>query len=110
MAVYTSTELTTDYGSRFGVVPSLIVLHHAASTSLAGLIALMQPGGRTVSAHAAIGGDQIVNTVPELGSSLSLGFAVFERRVLSAECVNSTLSPEWGLSDATHESIARWVA
>ncbi len=110
MSVYTSTQLTTDHGSREGVKPSLIVLHHAAMTSLPGLIGLMMPGGRTVSAHAAIGGDEIVNVVPEDRRSYSLGAAVFERRVLSAECVNSAGAPGWPLSDATHESIARWVA
>lgn len=110
MSVYTSSALTTDYGSRFGVKPDLIVPHHAAMQSLPGLVALMQPGGRTVSAHAAIGGSQIINTVPESERSFSLGAAVFERRVLSAECVNSAGAPGWPLADDTHESIARWVA
>lgn len=110
MTVYTSTQLTSDHGSREGVKPSLIVLHHAATTSLSGLIGLMMPGGRIVSAHAAIGGDEIVNTVPEDRRSYSLGAAVFERRVLSAECVNSAAAPGWPLSDATEESTARWVA
>lgn len=110
MSVYTSTKLTTDHGSRFLAKPTRIVLHHGATTSLSGLIALMMPGGRTVSAHAAIGGREIVNVVPESRRSYSLGSALFERSILSAECVNSTGAPYWLLSDETHESIARWVA
>jgi len=110
MTVYTRTELTTDHGSRFLAKPNLIVLHHGATTSLKGLIATMMPGGRTVSAHAAIGGDEIVNVVPEGRRSFSLGAAIFERRVLSAECVNDTLAPAYTLSAETEESIARWVA
>ena len=110
MSVYTSTKLTTDHGSRFLAKPTRIVLHHGATTSLSDLIALMMPGGRTVSAHAAIGGREIVNVVPENRRSYSLGSALFERSILSAECVNSTGAPHWRLSDETHESIARWVA
>jgi len=110
VSIYTSTRRTTDHGSRFGFKPKRVVLHHAATTSLAGLLRLMMPGGRTVSAHAAIGGDQIVSVVPESRRSYSLASALFERSVLSAECVNSTGAPSWELSDATHESIARWVA
>ena len=110
MSVYTSTQVTSDHGSRFGVKPTRVVLHHGATTSLAGLIGLMMPGGRTVSAHAAIGGDQVVSVAPESRRSFSLGSALFERGVLTAECVNSTGAPSWSLSDRTHESIARWVA
>jgi len=110
MTVYTSTRLTTDHGSRFLAKPNLIVLHHGATTSLDALIALMMPGGRKVSAHAAIGGKEIVNVVPESRRSFSLDASIFERRVLSAECVNSTLAPNYELSEETHESIAQWVA
>jgi len=110
MSVYTSTQRTTDHGSRFGVKPTRVVLHHAATTSLAGLLRLMMPGGRKVSAHAAIHENEIVSVVPESRRSFSLASAIFERGVLSAECVNSTGAPSWSLSDRTHESIARWVA
>lgn len=111
MSVYTDTKATTDHGSREGVKPSLIVLHHAAMTgSIDALVNLMMPGGRTVSAHAAIKDREIVSVVPESRRSYSLGAAVFERRVLSAECVNSTAAPNWLLSSETHESIAQWVA
>jgi hypothetical protein len=111
MTVYTSTQLTTDSGDRHGVKPSLVVLHHTAfAGSIQNLVNSMMPGGRTVSAHAAIKDGQIINVVPESRRSFSLGAAIFERRVLSAECVNSTASPSWSLSDATHESIAQWVA
>lgn len=111
MTVYTSTQRTTDHSTRSGVRPSLVVLHHAAMTgSVQALINLMMPGGRTVSAHAAIKDTAIVSVVPEDRRSWSLGAAVFEQRVLSVECVNSTAAPSWLLSDLTHESIARWVA
>ena len=110
MSIYTSTRRTTDHGSRFGFKPKRFALHHGATTSLAGLLRLMMPGGRKVSAHAAIDGDQIVSVVPESRRSFSLASALFERDVLSAECVNSRGAPSWALSDRTHESIARWVA
>ena len=110
MSIYTSTRRTTDHGSRFGFKPKRVVLHHAATTSLAVLLRLMMPGGRTVSAHAAIADDEIVSVVPESRRSFSLASSFFERNVLSAECVNSTGAPNWALSDRTHESIARWVA
>ena len=110
MSIYTSTRRTTDHGSRFGFKPKRVVLHHGATTSFAGLLRLMMPGGRTVSAHAAIADDEIVSVVPESRRSFSLASSFFERNVLSAECVNSRAAPSWALSDRTHESIARWVA
>lgn len=110
MSVYTRSAPTTDHGSRFGARPTRVVLHHAATSDLEALLALMQPGGRTVSAHAAIGGREIVAVVPEERRSFSLAAALFERSILSAECINSTGAPTWNLSAETHESIARWVA
>lgn len=110
MSVYTRNVPTTDHGSRWLARPTRVVLHHAATDDLEALLALMQPGGRKVSAHAAIGGREIVAVVPEDRRSFSLAAALFERSILSAECVNSTGAPTWNLSAETHESIARWVA
>lgn len=112
MTVYTDTRLTTDCAPRLnGQKPNIVVLHHTAGVmSIDALVGMMMPGGRTVSAHAAIKDREIVNVVPESKRAYALGDAAFDSRALNAECINSTGGPKWELSDATHESIARWVA
>lgn len=112
MTAYTAVRPTTDCGTRLGgQKPNIIVLHHTAGVmSIDTLVAMMQPGGRTVSAHAAIKDRDIVSVVPESKRAYALADGAFDSRAFNAECINSTGSPTWQLSDATHESIARWVA
>lgn len=111
MSVYTRTQLTTDHGPRVPEQkPNIIVLHHGALFSLSSLLGLMMPGGRTVSAHAAIADKEIVKVVPSARRAYSLGSQSFDSRAMSTECVNNSGAPGWTLSDETHESIAQWVA
>lgn len=112
MTVYTAVRPTTDCGPRVGgQKPNIVVLHHTAGVmSVDALVSMMMPGGRTVSAHAAIKDRDIVNVVPESKRAFALADAAFDSRALNAECINSTGGPNWQLSDQTHESIARWVA
>ena len=108
--VFTRTQLTSDHSPRT-VAANMAVLHHAALTgSVQVLVNMMMPGGRTVSAHAAIKDGEIVNVVPLNRRAWSLGDAYWDSRAYTAECVNSTGAPGWNLSQATHESIARFVA
>lgn len=112
MTVYTDVRPTTDCAPRLGgKKPNIVVLHHTAGImTIDQLVGMMQPGGRTVSAHAAIKDRDIVSVVPESKRAYALADPTFDSRALNAECINSTGGPTWQLSDATHESIARWVA
>lgn len=109
MGVFTSTRLTTDCSPRTATA-NMAVLHHAALTgAIEVLVGMMMPGGRTVSAHAAIKDGQIVHTVPLDKRAWSLGDAYWDSRAFTCECVNQSANG-WTLSAATHESIARFVA
>lgn len=112
MSVYTAIRPTTDCAPRNnGQDPNIVVLHHTAGVmSIDALVSMMMPGGRTMSAHAAIKDRDIVSVVPESKRAYALSDGAFDSRALNAECINSTGGPAWELSDATHESIARWVA
>ena len=79
------SELTTSisgnanqYSKRAGSIDRIII-HHCASTSLSGVLAMMSSGSREVSANYVIGsGGEIVGVVPEesrawTSSSASLG-------------------------------------
>ncbi|WP_156759572.1 peptidoglycan recognition protein family protein [Microbacterium karelineae] len=108
-SVYTETRLTSDHSARTRGVGG-VVLHHGATTSVDVIIGLMMPGGRTVSAHAAIQDGRIVQTVPSNRRAWSLGDAYWDSWAMTCECANDAGAPSWTLSSATHESIAQWVA
>jgi len=107
--LFDSVQLTaaSEYGSRQGEQIDTLQIHHATMTSLSGLIGMMQPGGRTVSANGAMGNDgHLVEVVP-LSKRAFTSASGYDRRCLTVECCNTTLSPNWGVSDATHRRLAR---
>ncbi|WP_221585542.1 N-acetylmuramoyl-L-alanine amidase [Microbacterium sp. G2-8] len=109
-SVYTATRLTSDHSPRIRGVGG-VVLHHAAMTgSVEALVGMMMPGGRTVSAHAAIKDRDIIQTVPANRRAWSLGDGYWDSWGMTCECVNDSAAPSWTLSAATHESIAQFVA
>ena len=90
MTAYTAVRPTTDCGTRLGgQKPNIIVLHHTAGVmSIDTLVAMMQPGGRTVSAHAAIKDRDIVSVVPERKPERKRAYALadgaFDSRAFNA--------------------------
>jgi hypothetical protein len=82
-------------------------IHHATTTSLSGLEALMAPGGRTVSANEAMGSDGYrVGKVPPNRRAFTSA-TVFDHQSYTVEVCNTSLAPSWGVSDAAHEALAR---
>jgi hypothetical protein len=107
--LFDSVQLTasSEYASRQGEKIDTLQIHHATMTSLSGLIGLMQPGGRTVSANGAMGNDgHLVEVVP-LANRPFTSATSYDRRSLTVEVCNTTLSPNWGISDACHVRLAR---
>lgn len=109
MSVITGTRWTSDCSSRTRGVGG-VVLHHAAMTgSLSRLMGMMQPGGRTVSAHVGIKNGECIQAVPFSQRAWSLADQYWDSWAYTAECVNS-FTNGWTLSAETHETIAQFVA
>lgn len=104
----TSISETTDRSARTQSVKG-VVLHHAATTSLSGILSLFQPGGRTVSAHLAVKDAQRVGAVPEQFRAWSLGSPYWDSWAMTVECANESTTG-WTISAASHESLAQLVA
>lgn len=102
---------SSEYSSRQGEQIDTLQIHHATMTSLSGLIGLMQPGGRTVSANGALGNDGwLVEVVPIAYRAFTSGVASFDRHCLTVEVCNTTLSPGWGISKASRTRLAQLAA
>lgn len=108
--LFDSTQYTSDseYDSRYGVAIRYLQIHHATMTSLSGLISLMQPGGREVSANGALGNDgHLVEVVPATQRAFTSGVASWDRQCITVESCNTSLSPTWGISAATRTRLAK---
>ena len=85
-------------------------IHHATTTSLSGLRALMDPGGRTVSANYAMGNDGHLMLVVPVERRAFTSASADDHRAITVEVCNTTLGPEWGISDACHRRLGRLAA
>lgn len=81
-------------------------IHHATTTSLSGLESLMAPGGRTVSANGALGNDGTLVLKVGLNRRAFTSATNIDERSFTVECCNTTLAPNWRISDASHERLA----
>jgi len=89
---------------------SILVLHHAATTNVDQVVAMMMPGGRQVSAHIALKDARIVGVVDEGLRAWSLSSAKYDSMALTVEACNSSIGGAWPLSPETHESLAKLSA
>lgn len=102
-------QLTSDYSSR-GSAVDMFIWHHAATSSLSAILALFQPGGRTVSATVAIGNDgTTVGCVPERFRPWTSGDAYYDDRAYTAEVANLSVDG-WTISDASYDAMGRIAA
>lgn len=99
------------YSSRNGAMIDRIILHHCASTSLAGVLGMMSSGSREVSANYVVGNDgEIVGVVPEEYRAWTSGSASWDGRAITFEIVNETAGPEWRISEKAFDAVARMLA
>lgn len=103
-------QITSDSSPRTGGVDRFIV-HHAATTSLAAILALFQPGGRTVSANYALGSDgTLILAVDESRRAWTSASAYWDGRAVTIEVANSVAGGSWPVSDAAFDKLARLIA
>jgi hypothetical protein len=103
-------QITSDSSPRGRNVDRFIV-HHAATTSLAAILALFQPGGRTVSANYALGNDgTLILAVDEDRRAWTSSSAEWDGRAVTIEVANSVAGGSWPVSDATFDKLARLIA
>lgn len=81
-------------------------IHHATTTSLAALRALMAPGGRTVSANGAMGNDGHLMGVVQEHRRAFTSATSYDNRSYTIEVCNTSLAPDWGISDICHWRLA----
>lgn len=101
-------QLTSDSQPRTADV-DMFILHHAATTSLAAILALFQPGGRTVSANYAMGNDgTLVGTVDESRRAWTSASS-YDNRAITIEVANLSTNG-WTISEGSHEKLAELAA
>lgn len=105
MGAETVTRLVpdTEYDPRTQKV-GLCVLHHGATTSLSLIESLMDPGGRTVSAHYAVKDGVRVRKVPQSQRAFSLSSAFWDSKAVTCECANESTT-NWTISEESHKSL-----
>lgn len=88
-----------------------IILHHAASTSLSGVLSMMETGSRQVSSNYVIGNSgEIVGVVPEEFRAWTSGSTSWDGRAITFEIINETGGPDWRISDAAFASVTMILA
>lgn len=103
-------QITSDSSPRPSRVDRFIV-HHAATTSLAAILALFQPGGRTVSANYALGSDgTLILAVDEDRRAWTSASEHWDGRAVTIEVANSQAGGSWPVSDAAFDKLARLIA
>lgn len=106
----TRVALTSDSDSRGGVKIDRFIIHHAATTSLAAILSLFQPGGREVSANYALKDRELVATVDETRRAWTSGSQYWDSRAVTIEVANSTAGNHWPVSNASFDTLARLIA
>lgn len=109
-ALATGTSWTADRSSRDGAKIDRFIVHHAATTSLSAILALFQPGGRTVSANYALKDHRLIATVPEEYRAWTSASYADDRRAVTIEVANSQAGGSWPVSDASFDKLARLIA
>lgn len=81
-------------------------IHHTAWANDAGCRALMDPGGRTVSANYLLLMDGRLMEVVPLGMRAYTSASGFDHESVTIEVVNQTNGPEWGISEKQRQRLA----
>jgi hypothetical protein len=83
-------------------------IHHATMTSFSGLKAMMDEGGRQVSANGAMSNEgHLDEVIPTATRRAYTSASAFDNQCLTVECCNTTLGPTWGISEVSKERFAR---
>lgn len=102
-------RLSAQSDSRNGRQIDRFIVHHAASTSLDGVVDMMVRETREVSANYVVG-NQIVCVVDEELRAWTSGTADWDGRAITVETINNAGDPNWTVSDKTFDNLARLIA
>jgi hypothetical protein len=110
LADRTDHTASSEWSSRQGEAVTTLQVHHTAYPSDTGSRALMDPGGRTVSANYLLLKDgTLVEVVPGQYRAFTSASGA-DRYCLTVETVNQTGSPEWGISETQRKRLAKLAA
>lgn len=99
------------FSSRGGATVDRIIIHHAASLSLFAVLDMMKYATRVVSSNYVIGnGGEIVGVVPEEYRAWTSGSTSWDGRSITVEIINESAGPDWRISDAAFDAVARMLA
>lgn len=87
-----------------------IVVHHAATTSISAVDATFKNPSRQASAHYTVGGKEIHQHVSEANTAWHCGNWYGNHATVGIETVNSTLGPDWRVSDESLSTLIKLVA
>jgi peptidoglycan hydrolase-like protein with peptidoglycan-binding domain len=88
------------------------VVHHAAATSSVETLRtrFMAPNDRNVSPNWLIGKDGSVAEIVPPDNYRAWTTGQFDHKAVTVETQNTSGSPDWGISEASHKAIAKLVA
>lgn len=87
-----------------------IVIHHAVTTNISAVDATFQNASRQASAHYTVGGKEIHQHVSEANTAWHCGNYYGNHATVGIETVNSTLAPDYKVSDTTLNTLIKLVA
>ena len=87
-----------------------IVIHHAVTTNISAVDATFANPSRQASAHYTVGGKEIHQHVSEANTAWHCGNWYGNHATVGIETVNSTLAPDYKVSDESLNTLIRLVA
>lgn len=87
-----------------------IVVHHAVTTSISAVDATFQNPSRRASAHYTVGGKEIHQHVSEANTAWHCGNYYGNHATVGIETANSTLAPDYKVSDQSLDTLIKLVA
>lgn len=101
---------TSDCESRARGYVDYLIIHHGASTSEAGMVAIMQPGdSREVSANRILGTDGVFRRVVPEALRAWTSASWLDDIADTVETVNVTGGPNWEIADLSKIALAIWA-
>lgn len=89
------------------------IIHHAATTSLNGVLSMMSTGSRSVSANYVLGNGEIIGVVPEEWRAWTSASPDGDGANLTVEIVNNKVGATdmtWTISEAEYANMAKLIA
>lgn len=89
------------------------IIHHAATTSLNGVLSMMSTGSRSVSANYVLGNGEIIGVVPEEWRAWTSSSPNGDGENLTVEIVNNKVGATdmtWTIGEAEYANMAKLIA